>query len=499
MRLRAALSAKAVATAFILVAGFGFCLAVNLPGHLSYDSVIQLVEARTAAYAGWHPPFMSWLLGLTDALVPGTSLFVILNLGLFFASLLSLLWLVAKPSWLAAVVAVLLVLTPQVLLYQGIVWKDVLFANESVAAFVCLALAFHPPSGRSKRKALRGGSGRALFSASSPKFAAQISTLLREGRSFALIAASLLFFLCAALTRQNGMVLLPVGAIALGIIASRHTTPRWKEGGLYALTALVAALLLFTAANVALGWRLVRETGSIRQIRLLEAYDLIGALTLQPDYRISEIDKTAPALARELRGDGVRLYSPEREDPIAASQKLQDTLANTGSVNDLLANAWRDLIFHHPLLYLRIRGDVFRWVFLTPDLQMCLPVFDGVSGPPEEMAELGLVEREDDRDDALTAYASAFIGTPLLSHAAFAFLAVIELILLWFRRRSADIAIGAMLVGALTFTASFFVISIACDYRYLYFLDLSALTGLFYVSLDPRSFWPIRADVSKKQ
>ena len=77
MRLRAALSANTLATAFILVAGFGFCLAVNLPGHLSYDSVIQLVEARTAAYAGWHPPFMSWLLGVTDALAPGTSLFVI--------------------------------------------------------------------------------------------------------------------------------------------------------------------------------------------------------------------------------------------------------------------------------------------------------------------------------------------------------------------------------------------------------------------------------------
>ena len=220
---------------------------------------------------------------------------------------------------------------------------------------------------------------------------------------------------------------------------------------------------------------------------------------MQPDYQIPEIEKTAPTLAHELRTDGRRLYSPERNDPLAASQKLQDALTNTDDVKDLLANAWRDLIFHHPLLYLRIRGDVFRWVFLTPDLKMCLPVFDGISGPPDEMAELGLVERNDDRDDALTAYAGAFIGTPVLSHAAFAFLAVIELILLWFRRRDTDIAIGAMLLGALAFTASFFVISIACDYRYLYFLDLAALTGLFYLSLDPRSFLQIRSEVFKKE
>ena len=33
-------------------------------------------------------------------------------------------------------------------------------------------------------------------------------------------------------------------------------------------------------------------------------------------------------------------------------------------------------------------------------------------------------------------------------------------------------------VAALLFAASFFVISIACDYRYLYFLDLAAMTGV---------------------
>jgi hypothetical protein len=27
------------------------------------------------------------------------------------------------------------------------------------------------------------------------------------------------------------------------------------------------------------------------------------------------------------------------------------------------------------------------------------------------------------------------------------------------------------------FAASFFVVSVACDYRYLYFLDLAAMTG----------------------
>jgi predicted PurR-regulated permease PerM len=46
-----------------------------------------------------------------------------------------------------------------------------------------------------------------------------------------------------------------------------------------------------------------------------------------------------------------------------------------------------------------------------------------------------------------------------------------------------------MMVGligaALGFTASFAVISLACDYRYLYFLDLAAVAALLYVALDP--------------
>ena len=39
--------------------------------------------------------------------------------------------------------------------------------------------------------------------------------------------------------------------------------------------------------------------------------------------------------------------------------------------------------------------------------------------------------------------------------------------------------------GSLAFAASFFVISIACDYRYLYLLDMAAITGVLYLALDP--------------
>ena len=63
-------------------------------------------------------------------------------------------------------------------------------------------------------------------------------------------------------------------------------------------------------------------------------------------------------------------------------------------------------------------------------------------------------------------------------------LALAVVLLLWRRRDPADMTIIGLQLGALAFTASFAVLSVACDYRYLYLLDLAAITGVLYVALD---------------
>jgi hypothetical protein len=51
------------------------------------------------------------------------------------------------------------------------------------------------------------------------------------------------------------------------------------------------------------------------------------------------------------------------------------------------------------------------------------------------------------------------------------------------RRRSApDMAVAAMLASTFTFAATFALISIACDYRYLYALDLTVIAAALYVA-----------------
>ena len=68
-------------------------------------------------------------------------------------------------------------------------------------------------------------------------------------------------------------------------------------------------------------------------------------------------------------------------------------------------------------------------------------------------------------------------------------LGLIALYILLRRREPADVAIAFLLLSGFAVTASFFVISIACDYRYLYFPDTAVMLSLFYLALDPASAW----------
>ncbi len=453
MRFRTNFSPTAAISAAIVLAGFVFSLAVNWPGHLSYDSVIQLLEGRSGAYADWHPPVMSWLLGVGDALVPGTALFVVFDALLAFSAFLLLLLLRPRPSRWAVPVALVCVLMPQLLLYPAIVWKDVLFACAGVTGFACLALA----AGRWANAPLR----------------------------FALIAGAIVLLVLAALARQNGLIVLLSGLVALAWIAAQNAADRrpLRDAARYGGGALIAAIAVMGSAYAGLSTHFVGTSGPTRQIQLLQEYDIIGAVAADPGLSLPVLEKSDPVLEKLIRTIGVRVYSPERNDTLTNSHVLTAALNDADGAT--IGAQWRELVAGHPWLYLRVRAEVFRWVFLTPDLRVCLPYLVGISGPAPEMRELGLAPRWDDRDDALDAYAGAFVGTPILSHAAFALLAALLLAFLLRRRQPPDIAVAFLLIGAIGFALSFFAISIACDYRYLYFLDLSALVATFYVSLEP--------------
>ncbi len=409
-------------------------LAITAPGYLTYDTVTQLASARSGQYNSWHPPVMAWLLGVFDAVLPGTLLFLIFQSALLLSALLALLW--CRPrNRVSPFVALAIVLLPQFLLFQGEIWKDTLFANAAIAGFAALVL------------------------------------LAGKWRFYWLLLALLLLTLAAA-TRQNGLVLLPVAAVTLAAIARRHGRSGWRHG----LGFLFAGLLLSFAITYALNARGDGGEGAAAQLRQGQAYDITGALARAPGLQLPAL-AADPALDRALR-HGTALYTPLRVDPLGADPVVAAALE--ASPRGLVARAWRALVLGHPALYLSVRWDDFRAVLLTPDPLTCHFAPVGRDGDPALAQSLGLPNRIRPQDHTLAVYTGHFFATPAYLHPAWAGLGLVLLVLLLRRRRNADLAVAGLLAGALLFTMTFAIISIACDYRYLLFLDLSVLSSALY-------------------
>jgi hypothetical protein len=443
-------SSGAAGRAYRLVLGAGLLvtLAATLPGQMSLDSVVALTEARTGVRQTWAPPVASWVLKPFDHLVSGTGLYVAASAAILFFSLMSLSRLRPRASWLAVVLAALFALTPQLLIYPGIVWRDVLFADLTIAGFVLLAHA-------------------------APRWQA--------ATPWVTLSAATACLAVAALARQNGLILVvAAAAVAAWLVRGQG----WRRAALVGLGGLVAAGLL--ALLVA---RLATPSHTIPKLRLdaasliLEHYDVVGAKAHHPRLKLKEIGKADPAAQALLEAESARIYSPSRVDTLDGDDAFRRTLWR---VPDAAMHAqWRRIVVHYPAAYLLQRADVFRWTLLTPKLEQCLPVTVGVSGPAGMLKTLDLPAGMDTRAQGLAAYARRFYGTPVYSHLAWMLAAIAVIALLWRRREPADWVIIALEGGALAFTASFFFISVACDYRYLYALDLAAMTGLLYLALDP--------------
>lgn len=449
MRLPSAFKTPRAAATAILALGGLITAFVNFPGALSYDSYVQLLEGRSESYAGWHPPVMSWMLGITDALRPGAAYFVLFDMALAFGALASLFWLSRRVSWIGVAAAGVAVFLPQLFLLQAEVLKDVLFADATLAGFVCLAHA----AARWEMRRLR----------------------------FALLGACAVFLTLAALTRQNGAVVVPCAAVALVFIAFQFAnSPRLAAA--YGVGLLAGIAVLAFAASAALQTRWDGTPSQEYQFKILQVYDLTGMAKRNPAV-LGLVESNNPELARAIGDEGVRLWSPLQNDTLEVSPHL--VAAQNATPAATLRRTWLNAATFYPGTYLAVRAELFRWVFQPPDVAQCHPYLVGESGDPDDLKELGMQPRYDRRDKMLNAYGKAFIGTPVFSHAAFALLGAIAFVLLLRRRRPADLAIASLLAAAFVFAATFFVISIACDYRYLYVLDLSALAAALYLLADP--------------
>ncbi|MGH6872834.1 MAG: glycosyltransferase family 39 protein [Rhizomicrobium sp.] len=428
--------------AAILLAGFAAALIVNWPGHLEFDSILQLLEGRTGRYSNWHPPVMSWLLGLSDAMSGDARWFVLLDTAMAFGALGTLLWIAERPGWSAVVAAAVAAALPQLFFFQAIVFKDILFADACVAGFVCVAAAARWPRRRS-----------------------------------AWLAGAVLFVTLAALARQNGFLIVPIAALTAAFIA-----PDRRRTG---MEFLAACIVLMLGANALLQTRATGALGATEQLEDLELYDLAGMMRKDPGLAVPILDRDAPGMAKILHQKGAAFYTPAAHDALADKSGMKPFIVSS---IDAVARQWRASVWAHPLLYLSVRAADFSYVFLSLHPDVCPVYVVGVDGPAAAMKALNLRYRDDGRDDWLDdSYAGPLVGTPVFSHPFFAAVAIACFVLLLHRRRPADLAMAGLLSATALYAASYFVISLACEYRYLFAIDLSAIAAAFYLAADFRA------------
>jgi hypothetical protein len=119
----------------ILIAGWLLLVLYAHPGYMSYDSVLQLLQARSGEYTGGHPPMMGVLWGLIDAVIPGPFGMLLVQIACFMAGVYALLsrWMSARAAALATVA---LSLAPPISAVLSVIWKD-----SQMIAFLALGAA----------------------------------------------------------------------------------------------------------------------------------------------------------------------------------------------------------------------------------------------------------------------------------------------------------------------------------------------------------------------
>ena len=403
----------------------------HYPGQMSVDTVLQLYDGHTRAYVSNQPPSMSLLLA---SLTPGGML--ILDVALYATSVMVLLAPAAVSVRRKLAVAVLLFFYPVVGLYNGILWKDVLFANLALLGFLLL-----------------------------PALSTQ-----RRWRRLVLSGA---LFGVACQVRQQGLTAAVAAALAVPLIAPQRGGWRTRFGELACWGGgwVAASLLAIAAVTVtAVRQESVSTIGPLYQIAV---FDLAGITAHtsglgHPLLERAGVDRAA--LHRKFSR-----YDPSREDTLAEDAGTRDPLY--GVDLPTLSRAWWSAVRQHPEAYLLHRLDAFAWLLGLHAVTECLPIYSGISAQPAKMVhELGLRSGVSRRAKALAAveWRLLFLYHPI----AYALVSVSLIGCFLRRNRARHAAMFWLQISGVAYLAQYLVISIACDFRYAYFTVLAAVFGV---------------------
>ena len=428
----------------VLVAWLLAVLVLNGTGHLSVDSLVQLAEGRSGVKTSFNPFFISVVFAKLAAL-GGPRVLVVVSTLMLFAALAALLPGVERPRLAGVAVLAAALAGPILIVYPGIVWKDVWFAHFALLGFALI------------------------------KWRERIPWHAAEG-------GALLLFAAATLSRQGGALVAVCGTAALAWARRRDDADAGRSirtaslfaafGSRIAVLALLA-LALSTVARLGLRESTGGElsTGA----RILVLYDVAGIAAYAPDPDLSALSAHGFDTARLLAA-ARSTYSGERVDLLRRDWDYPIWALPAPTV----AFIWLADIAAHPAAYLRHRAETFAWLLGLRDQAACAPVFVGHAAP-EWVAKAGVTAAPSRFAVRLYFYSRRFVNTPYFSPLAWGLGSAAVLAFMAARRRFDPVIAGLQIAG-LAYLAHFFFVSIACDFRYAYFSVLASTVGLVWLA-----------------
>lgn len=427
--------------ALLLWAWFATVLALNLPGHLTHDSITQIAEGRTGFVRSWNPVFSSWVFGTLVDWTGGIELLVAASASMLAAAI----YLAGRASphpqsALALIPAAILLFMPIPLIHPGVIWKDVWFAHFALLGFGLICVR------------------------------AQGAGVWVEGLALTVLAAALL-------SRQTGVLVSGFGVVALALAAPE---PRIAHGIRSHLTRLalgtvVRMIALGVIASVLSAWAKsemkqiqIGEVGT--GFKLVAMFDMAGMLQRNPNLHLNVFQDEGYGTAAWEEG-AKATFSPERIDylelrPITGPRDVSSTL---------VLKQWLSLITANPTTYIMHRLEVYSWFSGMRNQTKCIPIHVGVDRGPLT-PDAGIKLQAARQAPSLYQWSRKFVDTPYFAPLFWNGISLLVACVLIARCRWREPILWLQISG-LAYSASYLIAGFSCDFRYSYFSVLAATIG----------------------
>lgn len=437
------------------------------PGVYTNDSADQLAQAIANSYNDWHPPLMSYLWSiLIDITGTDFSIYIAILVMMSVSMLIFSLLFNNAGYPIVSLLLPLTFLTPFIVNFIGVVWKDVLFASLILLSLsIIFAMEF-----------------------SKNKFLTFFLAIL------AIILATISFGI-----RTNGIFVL---AFTLLIIVSSCYKNIFSPFKIVSCSIIIFFISIFVNSQLK---TIINSTSSF-PIQYLQLFDLTGIsvkseselfpsyIKEKPKYAFKEISKTYLE-SFTTTGNANKLIFKEN----GSSAFL--ALTNNNSEISELQNAWLKAIINHPFEYFQHRLSVFSFFIFKGFYPYQNPLSDKERS--ELFSNFGVLSKIDEFQTVSRKTLQKLLLTPvklltdknymtgLIVIVANIFVFLLSFTLLFDKRLFRLVNYFSIL--SFVYIAPYIIVVPASDFRYLYWpcVSLTISLSIIILTLINKSFLTI--------